>query len=106
MKTNITIEIDTQRLADFTDQHLATLWHVAQANPAPISDPTAGEVAEAIGREIITRWLRTVHPELWHHQGHHHFWDILQKHGSWLPVNGDENNRAWTPNPTVPKTEN
>jgi hypothetical protein len=105
MKTNITIEIDTHRLADFNDQHLATLWHVAQANPAPISDRAAGEIAEAIGREIIARWLRTVPPELWHHQGRHHFWDILQKHGKWLPVNGDENNRAWTPTPTAPRTE-
>lgn len=101
MKHNITIEINTDQLQTLTDSALATAWTVAQANPAGIDDPTAGDLAEHIGREIIRRWLKSVPPELWHHQGNHHFWNILQKHGSWLPVNGDENNRQWTPTKTV-----
>jgi hypothetical protein len=97
VKLTINIDIDTNDLAHLTDERVATLWHVAQANPAPIDDRAAGEVADAVGREIIRRWLNQVHPELWHHQGAHHFWSILQKHGKWLPVAGDENNREWTP---------
>lgn len=74
---DITITIDTSRLSGFTDQYLATLWHVAQANPADISDPAAGRVAEAIGREIITRFLAATGPELYSHQGHHATWHQL-----------------------------
>ena len=73
----ITITIDTDRLRDFTDQYLATLWHVAQANPADISDVAAGRVAEAIGREIIRRFLTTTPPELYSNQGHHADWHKL-----------------------------
>jgi hypothetical protein len=73
----ITITIDTDRLRDFTDQYLATLWHVAQANPADISDVAAGRVAEAIGREIIRRFLASTPPELYSHQGHHADWHKL-----------------------------
>jgi len=73
----ITITIDTGALSGFTDQHLATLWHVAQANPADISDVDAGKVAEAIGREIIRRFLVSTPPELYHHQGHHADWHKL-----------------------------
>jgi hypothetical protein len=42
-----------------------------------------GEIAERIGREIIRRWLATAPVELYHHQGHHHFWHQLTKLGSW-----------------------
>lgn len=73
----ITIIIDTSKLRDYTDQYLATLWHVAQANPADISDTNAGRVAEAIGREIIRRFLATTPPELYAHQGHHAAWHQL-----------------------------
>lgn len=97
MKTKITIEIDTDRLSTYNDRALANFWTVAQANPAPLEDRDAGELAELVGREIIRRWLKTVDPELWSHQGNHYFWNILQKHGSWLPVNGDQENRQWTP---------
>lgn len=69
----ITVEIDGDRLAGYSDAHLATCWHVAQANPAPFGDKTAGELVERIAREIVRRWLRDVDPELWHHQGVHHY---------------------------------
>jgi hypothetical protein len=76
-KHAITIPIDTDRLRDFTDQYLSTLWHVAQANPADISDVAAGRIAEAVGREIIRRFLASTPPELYHHQGHHADWHKL-----------------------------
>ena len=98
MKTEITIKIDTDRLETYTDSHLAALWHTAQANPAPLEDDTAADVVETIAREIIRRWLKSTPPELWHHQGRHPYWHILQKNGKWLPVNGDENKREWVPN--------
>ena len=25
------------------------------------------------------------------------YWNLLQEHGKWLPVNGDDNNRQWVP---------
>lgn len=81
--SQIVIEIDTARLGGYTDSHLATLWHVAQANPAPLEDRDAGELVERIGREIIRRWLKTVEPELWHHQGEHYYWSQLRKLGKW-----------------------
>lgn len=74
---SITIDINTESLVDMTDEHLAALWHVAQANPADISDVDAGRVAEAIGREIIRRFLVTTGPELYSHQGHHATWHEL-----------------------------
>ncbi len=77
MKTTVTFEIDTGSLNNATDAYLAQLWHLAQANPAPISDRDAGELAETIGREIIRRWLKATGPELHAHQGHHHYWYAL-----------------------------
>lgn len=71
MKTTITFEIDTDDLTSFTDQHLADLWHIAQANPAPYGNRDACRVAEYIGREIIRRWLSNTAPNLWSHQGTH-----------------------------------
>jgi hypothetical protein len=62
-KSAITVEIDDALLASYADSHLATLWHVAQANPAPHGDRHAGELAERIGREIIRRWLSASQPE-------------------------------------------
>jgi hypothetical protein len=81
--TAITITIDAAQLSRYTDEHLAALWHVAQANPAPIEDRDAGEVAENIGREIIRRWLASTPPELWRHQGRHHYWHELTQLGKW-----------------------
>jgi hypothetical protein len=82
-KTAITVEIDDALLATYSDSHLATLWHVAQANPAPHGDRHAGELAERIGREIIRRWLSASQPELWHHQGRDYHWSELRKLGTW-----------------------
>lgn len=77
MKTAITIEIDADNLGNLTDAYLAQLWHVAQANPAPMEDLNAGRLAEYIGREIVRRFLANTPPELWHHQGHHAYWSTL-----------------------------
>ena len=71
MKLDVTITVDTNALSSADDRYLAALWHVAQANPAPIEDRAAGRVAEAIGREIIRRFLATTPPLLWDHQGSH-----------------------------------
>lgn len=71
MRYTVRIEIDTESLATVTDQDLAALWHVAQANPAPIDIQDAGKVAEAIGREIVRRFLKATAPALWNHQGSH-----------------------------------
>lgn len=73
MKQEIQFAIDTDGLHGYTDSHLAALWHIGQANPAPIEDRNAAELAEAIGREIILRFLVRTPPELWAHQGSHHF---------------------------------
>lgn len=68
---SITFQIEVDKLPHFTDGHLAQLWHIAQANPAPFGDSQACEFAEQVGREIVRRWLATTPPELWHHQGRH-----------------------------------
>lgn len=72
-KTAITVEFDLDSLESYTDAFVAQLWHVAQANPAPISDIAAGDIAERIGREIIKRWLVRTPPDLWNHQGRHYY---------------------------------
>lgn len=74
MKTAITIEIDTDALTTLTDAFLASLWHVTQANPAPLHDRAAGDVAEYVGREMIRRFLANTPPQLWAHQGRHADW--------------------------------
>jgi hypothetical protein len=83
-KIAITIEINPHDLRSYTDTHLATLWHVAQANPAAFDDRAAGELAEHIGREVIRRWLTTRQPELWTHQGEHYYWNTLRRLGKWV----------------------
>ena len=79
MKTSITITVDEAALPGLTDGYLAALWHAAQANPAPIEDRAAGKVAEAVGREIIRRFLANTPPLLWKHQGRHADWCALQQ---------------------------
>jgi len=75
MLAEITFKIDTDHLQSYHDQHVAGLWHIAQANPAdPFDHPDAGRLAETIGREIIRRFLAATSPELWHHQGSHYDW--------------------------------
>lgn len=95
MKVAITFNIDSDELPSFSDQHLASLWHIAQANPVPISDRDAGAIAEHIGREIIKRWLMAAPPQLWRHQGEHYYWYELANNG-YLPANGG----PWTYEPT------
>jgi hypothetical protein len=71
MKTVITLEVDTDCLASRTDEYLAQLWHVGQANPAPFGDAAACNFAEKIGREIIRRFVSAQPPALWTHQASH-----------------------------------
>lgn len=71
MKTSITFEIDTDSLGGYTDEYIAALWYIAQANPAPIEDRDASRLAEWVGREIIKRWMATTPVPLWNHQGRH-----------------------------------
>jgi len=70
-KTIIQFEVDGSDLEHWDDQHLAQLWHIAQANPAPFGDAEACDFAERVGREIIRRFVSNTRPELWHHQARH-----------------------------------
>lgn len=71
MKTAITLQVDTDALSTLSDAYLAAYWHAAQANPVPMEDVDAGRLAEAVGREIIARWLAATRPLLWERQGSH-----------------------------------
>lgn len=79
----ISLTIYPRELSRQQDSYLATLWHVIQAAPAGFEHKAPGEIAEAIGREIIRRWLRTVEPELYHQQGHHYDWKQLTRFARW-----------------------
>ena len=83
MEHHVTFQIDTEKLPHYTDSHVASLWHIAQANPAAFEDRDAGQLAEAIGREIIRRWLRWAGAPLWDRQGNHHYWHALTAHCQW-----------------------
>ncbi|MCY1383588.1 hypothetical protein D9M69_717300 [compost metagenome] len=83
MEHHVTFHIDTEQLQSYTDSHIASLWHIAQANPAPFNDRAAGALAEAIGREIIRRWLRWAGAPLWDRQGVHHYSCALGDHCQW-----------------------
>ena len=85
-KVTISIEFDVDNLETYTDGHLAALWHLAQANPVPISDKDAGEIADKIGREIVRRWLAQTKPELYHHRRDHYFWSWLIKFAKYDPA--------------------
>lgn len=67
----ITFELDVDTLSSKTDAYLAQLWHIAQANPAPFGDALACDFAEAVGREIVARWMASMPIEKWTHQGRH-----------------------------------
>jgi hypothetical protein len=92
--TSITVEFDTTALAGYTDGFLATLWHVAQENPADgFECKEPGEVVAAIGWEIIRRWLRNTEPAMYHHQDRHYYWKQLTKFaqcvdGEWVARTG------------------
>lgn len=77
MKTTIQFEIDSSELPIVSDEYLAELWYIAQANPAPTEDKTAGAIAECVGREIIARWIRSTEIPLWSHQGKHAWMTIF-----------------------------
>lgn len=85
MKREITIEIDTNELARYTDERLAVAWHVAQANPAEHGDVHAGQLVERIGSEIIRRWLRGVPPALYHHAATSYYWQNLTRFAKYTP---------------------
>ncbi len=90
MKTAVTIEVDTDTLHNVTDAHLVNLWHVAQANPAPMADRDAGQLVEEVGREIIRRFIAERTPELWARQGAHaYFCEALTLRGN-APDGGAE----------------
>jgi hypothetical protein len=91
-KVTITIDVDIDALSRVPDSHLAMLWHVAQANPAPHGDEQAGRVAAKVGHEIIRRWLATTPPEMYHHQERSYYWSHLGRFASYR--DGD-----WRPDP-------
>jgi hypothetical protein len=96
-KVTVGVEIDMDKLGSVTDEYLASCWHIAQANPAAHGDERAGELVEAVGTEIIRRFLKNVNPELYTHQRCHYFWKILTDNGKW------DNSGIWQPSPI--KTE-
>jgi hypothetical protein len=101
--TAITIEFDQHALRTYTDEYLAMLWYLAQHNPAngfATSEP--GDLAEKIGREIISRWLRDVRPEMWHHQGQHYYWKQLSALATYEP-GGPSGTPEWGRGKWVPK---
>jgi len=67
----ITFAVDTCSLPHMDEQHLAQLWHIGQANPAPYGDRDACRFVELVGREIVRRWLAAVPASLWNHQAAH-----------------------------------
>lgn len=71
---SITVSVDIANLPSFTDDYLASLWHVSQINPAPFGDEAACELADAIRTEMIRRWLAAVPAPL-----HSHSWDHVEK---------------------------
>lgn len=91
MKTTITFEIDTDDLSRYSDERIAQLWHIAQANPAPHGNQDAGELAARIGADIVRRWLKTAPVTLYAHQLYDHYWHILKDNGKWI-------DGVWTPN--------
>lgn len=75
MQADITIKIDTEGIRGYTDQYVATLWHIAQANPEDgYESPWPGKLVEEIGSEIIRRFVTRTEPELYHHKGSNFDW--------------------------------
>jgi hypothetical protein len=71
MKTTITFEMDADNLGHATDEHLAQIWHIGQANPAAFGDIDACTLVESVGLEIVRRWLAATPPALCMHQPRH-----------------------------------
>jgi hypothetical protein len=99
----IPITFDIDHLHNYTDEFLLTLWHVAQANPAPIGDHQAGDIVTKLGNEIIRRWLHGVEAPMYHHQPHHNYWWALTRIATYEPPTGvqpgdpDWRNGRWIP---------
>ena len=69
--TQITFAVSLDSLGSFSDEYIAQLWHISQANPAPFGDKAACEFADAVGHEIIRRFVTATPPALWAHHGRH-----------------------------------
>lgn len=67
-KVVVTVEFDLDQLQGYTDEYLAHLWHVCQANPAEYGDRGACGMAEAVKFEIVRRWLQSAPVGLYNHQ--------------------------------------
>jgi len=98
----VTIKFDTARLQNYTDEHLAQLWHLCQANPAPTGDKDAGLMTAHVGAEIVRRWLTEQAPSLYCHREADFYWKTLTDNGKWESTEGG--GRRWTPN-TPPQLE-
>ena len=99
----ITIEFDDQMLTTVADEYLATLWHVAQANPVDgFENRGPGEIAERVGREIIRRWLRDAPIEIYHQQGRHYYAHQLRKFAKYEPGDPEWDAGQWVPHTTDP----
>lgn len=103
-KTTISFDVDTDNLKNTTDQHLALLWHLAQANPAPYGDRPAAELVKHIGWEIISRWLGKVPAELYHHQADDPANAVRMRTAKYRPGGADDRDNAfhdgqWTLDP-------
>ncbi len=96
----VTFDINTDGLSTVTDGHLAALWHVSQANPAQHGDRDAGELARAVGVEIVRRWLALTGPELFAHQPADHYWQTLVRHGAWTGPDATWQPRAAVESPS------
>lgn len=79
----VTLTINADTLSRVTDEYLHSLWHVAQANPAPVGDRAASELVGAITAEIVRRWLQSAPVDQFHHTPGAHHWHTLVQHGNW-----------------------
>lgn len=105
-ETTIAVTFDLNMLPAYTDAFLATLWHVAQANPAPHGDYQAGETASKVGAEIIRRWLSKAPVEMYHHQQRDNYWSALTQLARYEPPEGvDTASQDWHNGCWVAKTE-
>jgi hypothetical protein len=99
----ITIEVDEGRLDRYQDTHLAMLWRLAQANPAPHGDRAAGELVERIGHELIGRWPQGTPPELWRRPGRDHYRQQLRQLATFQPGPGEAGSPDWHDGAWVPR---
>ena len=102
---SISIDFDPDKLGSYTDTHLAMLWHLVQANPANgFEHSQPGDLAAKVGWEIIRRWLKSVQPELYHHQQRHCSQHQLSKFAIYQPGSPDFHSGHWEPR-AIPDTQ-